>query len=465
VTRVAPLLLAALLLAGACRGDDGNGGASPAGPSEGSATVPAPPQTLPPPAVPAGDLDPEVVDAIDQLFDGIGFGIYGSRLDVIVASGDPRVSWLLADLLYFYQDTGEGEVLADGIAELTGAPPDPVAPWRSAVDQLLAWDLPAPPGYADWKRDLLLRVEDRWEPLLGEDADLDWRVVSWGGVRIDDRPLDDNGLCIRGCIPALDDPGVTTAAEGHWYPDDGLVFGVVVDGEARAYPRHIMEVHEMVMDTVGGRPIGVPYCTLCGSAQAYLLDELPDGFEQPVLRTSGLLSRSNKVMYDLVSWSLIDTFTGRATSGPLAEAAVTLPMVSVVTATWGEWRQAHPDTTIVAQDGGIGRSYPADPLRGRDDDGPIFPIGAADPRLDVHEPVLGVVTASGQPVAFPVARAAAHLLAGGEITVDGVRIELDGGGLRAVRADGADPGAHQAFWFAWSQFHPDTGLWPDDVAG
>jgi hypothetical protein len=35
----------------------------------------------------------------------------------------------------------------------------------------------------------------------------------------------------------------------------------------------------------------------------------------------------------------------------------------------------------------------------------------------------------------------------------------DGGGLRAVDATGADVGGHQAFWFAWSQFNPETEIW------
>ena len=40
-----------------------------------------------------------------------------------------------------------------------------------------------------------------------------------------------------------------------------------------------------------------------------------------------------------------------------------------------------PDTRIIAEDGGIGRSYPLDPLQGRDDNGPIFPVGDVDGRL------------------------------------------------------------------------------------
>ena len=41
-----------------------------------------------------------------------------------------------------------------------------------------------------------------------------------------------------------------------------------------------------------------------------------------------------------------------------------------------------------------------------------------------------------------------------------VHLVLDGGGVRALDAEGNDLGGHQAFWFAWSQFHPETELWP-----
>ena len=113
------------------------------------------------------------------------------------------------------------------------------------------------------------------------------------------------------------------------------MFGVEVDGEARAYPKNIMEVHEVVNDTLGGHRLGIPYCTLCGSAQAYLTDNLPNGLEQPVLRTSGLLTRSNKVMYDLNTFSVFNTFTGRAVSGPFREQGVVQLTVVVNTGLLG----------------------------------------------------------------------------------------------------------------------------------
>jgi hypothetical protein len=42
----------------------------------------------------------------------------------------------------------------------------------------------------------------------------------------------------------------------------------------------------------------------------------------------------------------------------------------------------------------------------------------------------------------------------------GVELVEDGGGLRATFESEPIP-SHQAFWFAWSQFHPSTLLWQD----
>ena len=248
---------------------------------------------------------------------------------------------------------------------------------------------------------------------------------------------------------------MVTGEAAAWYPDDGIVFGVTVNGESRAYPKNIMEVHEMVNATIGGRRIGMPYCTLCGSAQAFYTDIGPG--DPLVLRTSGLLSRSNKVMYDLATKSMFDTFLGVAVSGPLQ--GIHLEQTSVVTTTWGQWKSAHPDTAIVAEHGGRGITYPADPLRGRDDEGPIFPIGDVDPRLPVQQQVLGVTAPDGTPIAFPVATALTRLDNGDPVVLGAVELRLDAGGLRAYDRSGNELASHQAFWFAWSQFEPGTKLW------
>ncbi len=353
--------------------------------------------------------------------------------------------------------------LTDAWSELTGvAIPTNESAWGFTTNHMIAWDVPAPPNYIDYKRQLFELVDPRWAPLFDDpDATVDWRWVSWGGVLIDDRPIDQTKSgCPQGCIPALNDPPLTTT--GDWYDDNDLIFGVIVDDEAVAFPKNMMEIHEMVNITIGGRRLGIPYCTLCGSAQAYFTDNVaPDiglgEFETYELRTTGLLSRSNKVMYELHTKSVIDTFTGIAQSGPLRNAGVVLEQTSVRTSTWGDWKAAHPNTKIVAEDGGIGRTYPRDPLRGRDDDGPIFPIGDVDTRLPVQEQVLGVITPDGQPIAFSVAALATATRNGAVVNFSGVTVGSDGAGYSATSNEtDASLTTHQAFWFAWSQFHPNT---------
>jgi hypothetical protein len=383
----------------------------------------------------------------------------------VAGSGDARLAWLVSDLLRFVQSGDPQARLVAAFTALTGQDAEGLpgfdrSRWRSVTDVLIAWDLPAPPDYRALKARIYVAVDPGWAPFFDDiGADIDWRLLSWGGVLIDDRPLGDIAACERGCIPALDEPVLTPAADGDWYPADQIVFGIVVGDDVVALPRNIMEVHEMVNMTLGGRRLGIPYCTLCGSAQAYFTDSVPEGIDDPVLRTSGLLTRSNKVMYDLNTHSVIDTFTGRAVSGPLLQAGVTLEQATIVVTTWGEWREAHPETRIVAEDGGIGRSYPDDPLDGRDDNGPIFPIGEVDPRLPAQANVVGVIGPDGTPVAFPVEQARATLAAGAQVSVGEIEVRLDGGGLRAHIRGGEELAAHQAFWFAWSQFHPDTIVW------
>ena len=421
-------------------------------------------RVIPPaPGVPTGPLPDGAVELIESVWQTIDTVTDPADVTALGAVGDPRVAWLLSDLLRFVQGGPVGDAAAEAFTELTGAEirnGSPGSQWRGVTDLLIAWDMPAPPGYAAYKERLFTLVEPGWQPFFDDAAgDVDWRWISWGGVLIDARPLGDLDPCLRGCIPALDDPPVTDAAGGSWYPDEAIVFGVTINGESRAYPKNIMEVHEMVNDTLGERRIAMPYCTLCGSAQAFFTDEPPSGINTLVLRTSGLLSRSNKVMYELQTQSMFDTFLGVALTGPLREAGYTLEPVTVVTSTWGEWKQAHPETTIVVRDGGRGITYPADPLRGRDDNGPIFPVGDVDPRLPVQTSVVGVVTPDGAVIAFPAEAARAALDAGAEVSSSGVSLSTDGGGFRAYDAQGNELSTHQSFWFAWSQFQPDTTVW------
>lgn len=419
----------------------------------------------PAPATPTGDLSPEVLEAVDVLLgDRLLNGIIDEQsfdaIKIIADSGDPRVSWWLADLQRIANNRDLAGSLTEAQEKLLGFQVNATqSSWGFVTDRLIGWDIAEPPDYLSYKRNVYLAIEPRWEPLFVDGSEVDWRLLSWGGVFIDDRPYDQIDLCTS-CIPAADNPKTTDVAGGDtWLGDETIIFGVSVNGEHRAYPRSIMEVREMVNDTLGGRDFAMPYCTLCGSAQVFFTDELPAGIERPVLRTSGLLSRSNKVMYDVNTFSIFDTFLGKAVSGPLLEAGIELKQNSVITTTWGQWKADHPDTTVL--DITLANGRPDSDLRNtRDADGPIFPIGQVDPRLPVQEDVLGLLSANGDPIAFHVKSAIAAIERGEFIEVDGINVILDAGGVKAVDADGNDLGGHQAFWFAWSQFYPETDLWP-----
>ncbi len=416
----------------------------------------------PSPAVAEGALTDSLQAAVQvALLDSVVHASWGAEertaLKEIVASKDPRIAWIIADLMRFISQPWLHEELGDAAAVLLGIGDKPDNDWGAVTDHLMAWDIPAPPDYLRAKRTIFTTLVPGWDKIFVE-GDIDWRHVSWGGVLIDDRPYDTTDEPCN-CIPAADNPRVSNAEDASWLQDDAIVFGVEVNGEYRAYPRRIMEVREMVNDTLGGRDLGIPYCTLCGSAQAYFTDRLPPGIKRPVLRTSGLLIRSNKVMYDIRTYSVFDTFLGKAVTGPLAEMNLQLEQAGVVTTDWGTWIKAHPETTVLIEELALGRNF--DFRSGRDADGPIFPVGDIDPRLPVHEDVLGVVTASGKPVAFQRSKAVLALKKGNEIAYENVRLKLDAGGIRAVDAEGTDLGSHEAFWFAWSQFHPATALWPE----
>lgn len=414
-----------------------------------------------PPTTPRGAMPDELGRALQSLiassFDQSNWEANApDALRIITRSKDPRLVWLIADMMRFTWRRKPNDALAETAAAILGIEFKSIYRRREITDHLIAWDIPSYPGYLRHKRAILTKYVPGWERILVE-GDIDWRLVSWGGVNIDDRPFGTVDLC--SCIPAADNPEVSPAAEATWLKDDDIVFGIEINGEARAYPRRIMEVREMVNDTLGGRDLGIPYCTLCGAAQAYFTDHMPEGIERPVLRTSGLLLRSNKVMFDVNTYSVFDTFLGKAVTGPLADIGLQLKQATVITTTWAAWKAEYPETTVLAEALALGRDY--DLRNTRDARGPIFPVGDVDPRLPVHEDIIGVTTASGRPVAFQRTKAIAALQSGADVRFENVRLKMQAGGVAAVGEDGADLGSHQAFWFAWSQFHTTTALWPE----
>jgi len=450
-------VLALLVLAGACASTSSGETTIPAAGAPTTAPTVAAEEPRSPALEPAADARLVVRQVANRIYDPLN-SVDPAPIARLGESDDERWAWIIADALRFVGRGPAHEALLSAGESLAGIELEPTTAWLRLNNHLLIEDVAAPPGYRELKAEVFEAVDVTWTHLFTDPrADLDWRLVSFGGVRADRRSFGSDESCQ--CIPSLDNPPAVDAAQADWYPADEPVFGLVINGESRAYPRNIMAVHEMVNDVVGGRQIALPYCTLCGSAQAYFLDDLPTSFNRPVLRTSGLLQRSNKISMDLQTLSMVDTFTGRALSGPWLEAGVELTPINLVTTTWGAWLQAHPGSTLMAGKDGDGASYPLELIEPLPDTGLAFPVGRIDDALFPDTPVLGVLDDEGASVAFERAAALATLADGGAVELDHVIVTLDAGGLRARDRSGTELVAHEAAWFAWSQFYPDTRLW------
>ena len=266
----------------------------------------------------------------------------------VAASGDRRFLAPLVDLLRFAEPREEWFAVLDAFGALVGEDLRALErPWYHLTLRL-AEDatLPFFASYAGWKGELLSQLVDpRMSAFLFEGMASRVRLdeVVWGGVTVDG-------------IPSLDDPRTLAATEadaGGWEAQDP-VFGLVLGGEARAYPLRILDWHEMVNDVVGGVPVALSYCTLCGAAVAYR-SVLED--ERLSFGSSGLLMRSNKLMYDRGTNSLWNQLTGEPVIGSLASSGATLEVLPVVATTWGAWKAEHPDSRILDLETGVARDY------------------------------------------------------------------------------------------------------------
>jgi len=194
--------------------------------------------------------------------------------------------------------------------------------------------------------------------------------VVWGGVRQDG-------------IPPLRYPSMQPAKEASYLAKNDVVFGMYINGEARAYPKRILAWHEFFVDDFDDTKIAGVYCTLCGTVIAY-------DMESHKLGTSGFLYRSNKLMYDQATQSLWSTIEGKPVLGPLVGKGIELPTYPVITTTWGEWKKEHPETKVLSLDTGYDRNYEEGNAYASyfATDDLMFPVPQSDDRLKNKEEVL-----------------------------------------------------------------------------
>ncbi|MBT6117746.1 MAG: DUF3179 domain-containing protein [Rhodospirillaceae bacterium] len=131
-------------------------------------------------------------------------------------------------------------------------------------------------------------------------------------------PLDEitSGGPPRDGIRSLDDPPFHPVAdlEPFLSPTEPVI-GLVIGEEARAYPLRYLMFHEIANDTLGGVPVAVTYCPLCNAAIVF--ERVLDG-QTVEFGTTGRLRNSDLVMYDRLTETWWQQFTGEAIVGKLA---------------------------------------------------------------------------------------------------------------------------------------------------
>ncbi len=215
---------------------------------------------------------------------------------------------------------------------------------------------------------------------------------------------------------------------------------------------------------------------------------------------SGLLVRNSLVMYDRQTSTLWSHLTGQALAGPLAGEQLQLLPSSQTS--WGRWRRAHPESLFLKIDpsllGDPYTHYYRSPRLGVDRDQADF---VPDPRLGAKEKVIGVRLA-GQVKAYSFAtlardRVVNDVVGGVPLVIvfdgpsesgavfrrdpagvvltfgpDARPLDLvdeetgsgwDGLGGMAIAGPLRGTGLEQvpitySFWFAWSDFYPETDL-------
>ena len=229
---------------------------------------------------------------------------------------------------------------------------------------------------------------------------LDWGTV-WG-IRIIDLDELSQGAG-RDAIPAINSPRYWTIEEAAViYTDNVPMVQVRVGDDVRGFPLEILTWHEIVNDTIGGKPVTVTFCPLCNTAIAF---ESQIGEETFVFGVSGLLRNSDLVMYDRNTESLWQQSSGRAIVGTMVGARLSYVPASVVTL--GQLRAAYPDAIVMSRDTGWNRAYGQNPYQGYDNPeygGPygfFFDRDSIDPRLPPAERVVSIEGPSGAAVAYP----------------------------------------------------------------
>ncbi len=195
-------------------------------------------------------------------------------------------------------------------------------------------------------------------------------------------------------IPAIDQPRFDSVEQAaRWVNGREPVISLFIEGKTRAYPLQILMFHEIVNDQLNGIPVAVTFCPLCNAAIVFdrrIDDSILD------FGTTGLLRKSDLMMYDRQSESWWQQFSGKAVVGDMLGHVLKRLAVEIVA--FEDFAAAYPEAEVLNRDTGHRRPYGRNPYSGYDDvDKPPFLfVGKIDERLPPMERVISVSVGSKQ---------------------------------------------------------------------
>ncbi len=287
----------------------------------------------------------------------------------------------------------------------------------------------------------------------------------------------------RDGLHAVDNPETVPGAQvatineehrGKFLVGADRVIGIVINGEAGAYPLRLMRWHEVINDTLGGEEIAVTYSGLSDASAVWRRPVV--GPETLSFGVSGLLFNSNTLIYDHgrseQESSLWSQLSGRAVAGPMACSEARLEGIPFDLALWSDWLERHPDTDVMMPLPEFKRLYKRDPYHSYFGSEVLhFPVDPMPPDdgPGLKERVV-IVEAGAEREVFAISALAANV---GEPrgTVDTIigdvplRIHFTSvpptARVQMLANSGQPLKIRVAFWFAWhAQFPSDTPTTP-----
>lgn len=130
-----------------------------------------------------------------------------------------------------------------------------------------------------------------------------------------------------------------------------LVIGVVINGEAKAYPIQFLGYHHQVQDVVGGKAVLVTYCTVCRTGRVF--EPIVNG-KKEIFRLVGM-DHFNAMLEDATTKSWWRQATGEAITGKLKGKK--LPEVFSTQTTLAQWLLFNPGSKVMQADSAFSNSY------------------------------------------------------------------------------------------------------------